>query len=518
MTALLVLPIVVPLLTAALTLTAWRSVSVQRWLSVSGAVVLLAVSLLLLRDVLAIETGVMATQAGGWPAPFGITLVADLLSAVMVALAACVGLAIAVFSVVSTPRSQERLGYYPLLHILMMGICGAFLTGDIFDLYVWFEVMLMASFVLLAMGGSREQTEGALKYVAINLFASALFLTALGLLYPMAGTLNMADLSGVLGAQSPVLVTVLATLFLVAFGIKAALFPLYFWLPASYHTPPAAVAAIFAALLTKVGVYSLLRVFTLLFVTDVGYTHTVILVLSGCTMVAGVLGALVQQDLRRVFSFLLISHIGYITMGLGLFTHLAIAGAIVYTAHHILVKAGLFLICGVIGRVGGTYELRRLGGLYVRRPEMAVLFLIGGFALSGIPPLSGFFPKVALMQAALETGRYTIVGAAILASVLTLYAVARVWSEAFWKAMPRQLERPVLPVAGMLAPIAVLAALTIGMGVYAEPVFRVAFRASEQLLTRTAYIEAVMGARGATPPVPHVSHPERHHILETVPR
>jgi multicomponent Na+:H+ antiporter subunit D len=503
MNALLVLPIVVPLLTAAIALTAWRSVSVQRLVSVLGAAVLLAVSLLLMRSVL--DAGVVATQAGGWPAPFGITLVADLLSALMVLLAAVVGLAIAIFSMVSTHPSQERLGYYPLLHILLMGICGAFLTGDIFDLYVWFEVMLMASFVLLAMGGSREQTEGAFKYVAINLFASALFLTGLGLLYPMAGTLNMADLAGVLAGQSPTLVTVLATLFLVAFGIKAALFPLYFWLPASYHTPPAAVAAIFAALLTKVGVYSLIRVFTLLFVTDVPYTHTVILVLSGCTMVVGVLGALVQYDLRRVFSFLLISHIGYITMGLGLFTPLALAGAIVYTAHHIVVKAGLFLVTGVMGRVSGTYELDRLGGLYVRQPAMAVLFLVGGLALSGIPPLSGFFPKVALMQAAIGTGRYAIVGAAIVAGILTLYAVARVWAEAFWKPMPRQLERPALPVRAMLAPVALLAMITIGMGVFAEPVFRVAFRAADQLLTRTAYIEAVMGTRDQGGPATHAS-------------
>ena len=492
MTTLLVLPIVIPLVTAALALAAWQSVRVQRVVTVIGSATLLVTAVVLMRAV--DDAGVLATQAGGWPAPFGITIVADLFSALMVLLAAVVGCAIAMFSVMSTSEDEERLGYYPLLSILMMGICGAFLTGDIFDLYVWFEVMLMSSFVLLAMGGSREQTEGAFKYVAINLFSSAIFLTALGLLYPMTGTLNMADLAGVIETLPPTRVTILAMLFLVAFGIKAALFPMYAWLPASYHTPPAATAAIFAALLTKVGVYTLIRVFTLLFVHDVGYTHTIILVLSGCTMVAGVLGALVQQDMRRVFSFLLISHIGYITMGLGLFTPLALTGAIVYTAHHIIVKAVLFLSAGVVARVSGTYELERLGGLYLRQPVLAVLFLIGGLALSGIPPLSGFFPKVALIQAALTTERYTLVGIAILAGVLTLYAVMRVWAEVFWKADPSP-GRPHVAVGPTLVPVGALVLCTIGMGVLAQPLFTLGERAAAQLLDRTAYVGAVMATR-----------------------
>jgi multicomponent Na+:H+ antiporter subunit D len=495
MTTLLVLPIVLPLVTAAVALAAWQSVRVQRVVTVVGAAALLVAAMLLLRAVA--EAGVLAAQAGGWPAPFGITIVADLFSALMVTLAAVVGCAIAMFSVMSTSETEERLGYYPLLNILMMGICGAFLTGDIFDLYVWFEVMLMSSFVLLAMGGSREQTEGAFKYVTINLVASAVFLTALGLLYPMTGTLNMADLAGVMDTLPPARVTILAMLFLVAFGIKAALFPLYAWLPASYHTPPAATAAIFAALLTKVGVYSLVRVFTLLFVQDVDYTHTIILVLSGCTMVAGVLGALVQQDMRRVFSFLLISHIGYITMGLGLFTPLALTGAIVYTAHHIIVKAVLFLTAGVVARASGTYDMDRLGGLYVSQPALAVLFLVGGLALSGIPPLSGFFPKVALMQAALETERYTLAGIAVLAGILTLYAVMRVWAEVFWKPSPAA-PRPPVSISRTLLPVAALCVCTVAMGVLAEPLFSLAGRAAGQLLGRTEYIAAVMGTR----PVP----------------
>jgi multicomponent Na+:H+ antiporter subunit D len=230
--------------------------------------------------------GIQATQPGNWPAPFGITLVADLLSAIMTVLAALMGLAIVVYSMGTIDARRVAFGYYPLLQILMMGVCGAFLTGDMFNLYVWFEVMLLASFVLLALGGERAQLEGAIKYVTLNLIASTLFLTAAGLLYALVGTLNMADLAVKLrGAEHQGLITTLSMLFLVSFGIKAGVFPLFFWLPASYHTPPFAVSALFAGLLTKVGVYALMRVFTLIFVGDMGYTHTLILIIAGLTMV-----------------------------------------------------------------------------------------------------------------------------------------------------------------------------------------------------------------------------------------
>ncbi|HSE87300.1 MAG TPA: proton-conducting transporter membrane subunit, partial [Candidatus Binatia bacterium] len=247
---LLVLPIIVPLVTAAISLLAWRSRPLQRLLGITGTLALLGSGLLLLSWVS--EHGIQAVQMGNWPAPFGITLVADLFSAIMVTLAGFMGFAVVVYSFVGIDPEREAFGYYPLLLILLMGVCGAFLTGDLFNLYVWFEVMLMASFVLLGLGGEQPQMEGAIKYVTLNLVSSALFLAAVGILYGLAGTLNMAELAIKLreGAQ-PELTTTVALMFLIAFGIKAAAFPLFFWLPASYHTPPVAVAAIFSALLTK---------------------------------------------------------------------------------------------------------------------------------------------------------------------------------------------------------------------------------------------------------------------------
>ncbi|MGD8656835.1 MAG: proton-conducting transporter membrane subunit, partial [Desulfobacterales bacterium] len=290
MKLLLILPILIPLTTAAFCLLSWQHRNVQRLLGALGSAAHLLVALLLLWSVR--QDGIFAIQVGNWPAPFGITLVADLFSAIMTVLGALMGFTVVIYSLASMDSGRESSGYYVFFHFLLMGVSGVFLTGDLFNLYVWFEVMLMSSFVLLALGGEKHQLEGAIKYVTLNLVSSALFLTALGILYGMLGTLNMADLSvQISDGKHAGVVSTLSMLFLVAFGIKSALFPLFFWLPASYHTPPVAVSAIFAGLLTKVGVYTLIRVFSLLFAMDIAYTHNIILVIAGLTMVTGVLGA-----------------------------------------------------------------------------------------------------------------------------------------------------------------------------------------------------------------------------------
>jgi multicomponent Na+:H+ antiporter subunit D len=497
----LVLPLLIPLLTAIATLLAWKWREGQRWLSILGAAGLLAATLALLASVW--QNGIQAVQIGNWPAPFGITLVVDLFSAIMLVLAGLMGLAVATYSLASMDAPREMYGYYPLLHILLMGVCGAFLTGDMFNLYVWFEVMLVASFVLLALGGERAQLEGAVKYVTLNLISSALFLAAVGILYGVAGTLNMADLARQLHqVQQPGLVTTLGMLFLVAFGIKAAIFPLFFWLPASYHTPPVAVAAIFAGLLTKVGVYALIRVFTLLFVQDVGFTHTLILVIAGLTMVTGVLGAVAQNSFRRILSFHIVSQIGYMVMGLALFTPLALAGSVFYIMHHIIVKTNLFLISGVTHRLQGSDQLKRLGGLYRAYPGLAVLFLIPALSLAGIPPLSGFWAKLMLIQAGLDIQQYLIVATALGVSLLTLFSMTKIWAEVFWKPAPAGPEPlATTPPEGatrgpgpgaLLLPIMALALLTVIIGLAVEPLFVLATRAAEQLLNPADYIETVL--------------------------
>jgi len=518
MNALLVSPILIPMLTALLCLMARRSRIAQRWISTAGAAALLGAGAALLASVWG--GGVQATQASGWPAPFGITLVADLLAGIMVFITGVIGLAVVVYSLGAADPRREMFGYHPLIHVLLMGVCGSFLTGDIFNLYVWFEVMLMSSFVLLVLGGERGQLEGAVKYVTLNLVSSAIFLAAVGILYGLVGTLNMADLavrSRDLTPQEQDVVTTVSLMFLVAFGIKAGLFPLFCWLPASYHTPPAAVGALFAGLLTKVGVYAMIRVFTLIFVGDLATTHGVLLVLAGLTIAAGVLGAVAQNEVRRLLSFLIVSQIGYMVMGLGLMVVLAggrtaqamtvatlgLAGSVFSLFHHMIVKANLFLIAGLIQRYGGSTDLRKVGGLLNRCWWLGLAFMIPALAHAGVPPLSGFFAKFAIIKAGLLAERWALVAVVLVAGLLTLWALMRVWSEVFWKPMPEGEALPAGPgrreARRMVAPVIVLAAMTVAIGLSAGVLFDLALSTAEQLLTPSAYIEAVLGAEGGAP-------------------
>ncbi|MGJ8602609.1 MAG: Na+/H+ antiporter subunit D [Marivita sp.] len=495
MSWLLALPIVIPFITAVLAFL-MRVSPWGRWVSVIGSGVLLAVSLLLMNAVL--REGVIAGQMGQWPAPFGITLVADLLSAVMVLITAIVAVAVSVYALADVDEHMERLGYHALFNMLIAGVVGAFITGDLFNLYVWFEVMLIASFGLLVLGGRPEQIDGGVKYVALNLVSTIMFLTGIGLLYGMTGTLNMADLASAVDGADQQLLTVVAVLFMIAFGVKAAVFPLFFWLPASYHTPSFSVSAVFAGLLTKVGVYALMRMFTLIFDHDTAFTHTILLWVAGLTMVVGVLGAAAQSDMRKILSFHIVSQIGYMILGLALLTPLALVGAVFYLVHHIVVKANLFLIAGVANKIAGGTELARIGGLYKSAPLLAVLFVIPAFSLAGFPPLSGFWAKFLLVKAALDIQAWFIAGIALAVGLLTIYSMTKIWAQAFWEPHPDGIEPKLSSLSGrdraaLLIPIAGLAALTVMIGVMPEPFVQFAQDSAAQLLDPSAYIAAVLG-------------------------
>jgi multicomponent Na+:H+ antiporter subunit D len=489
---LIVLPLLIPLLTAMILVMLWNRTRLQRLVTVLGASFYLVAVLALLFRVQ--RDGIRSVQIGNWPAPFGITFVVDLFSAIMLAVTGIIVLAVAIYSLGNIDARRAAHGYYPLYFVLVMGISGAFLTGDMFNLYVWFEVMLIASFVLTALGGERAQMEGALKYVSLNLLSSAIFLAAVGTLYGVTGTLNMADLAVVLPSLEHGLITALAMMFLVAFGLKAAIFPLFFWLPAAYHTPPAAVSAIFAGLLTKVGVYALVRVFTLIFVQETTYTHTVILVLATLTMLVGILGAISQRDFRRVLSFNLISHIGFMLFGLALFTPLAIAGMILYTIHHMIVKTSLFLGSGLVYRLSGTYNLEKLGGLYKSQPLVALLFFIPAISLAGLPPFSGFWPKLALFRAGLSAQQYLVIVVAVIMSLLTLYSMIKIWNQAFWKPAPEDTPAPKVEIPNwklQLVPVLALTLVIVALGLVPEPAFQLAQKAAYQILAPAEYIGVV---------------------------
>ncbi len=464
-------------------------------ISLAGALALLAVGALILSRV--VRDGPFAEQAGGWPAPFGITLVADGLSAIMVVLVGLVAVAVLVFALADVTPEEETNGHYPLTHAMLAGICGAFLTGDIFNMYVWFEVMLISSFGLLVVGGGKDELDGATKYVGLNLIATVAFISGVGLLYGATGALNMADLHGRLigrGAETPIIAS--AAFLIFAFASKAALFPVFFWLPASYHTPSFSTSALFSALLTKVGVYALIRVFTLVYDVEGTPIQTLLLWGAVLTMVVGAFGALSMTGVRRVLGFSIISSIGYMILGLAVATPLALVGAVFYLFQDVVVKANLFLGAGAARRLTGSELFGRSGGIWRQRPWFSLLFLIPALSLAGVPPFSGFWAKLLLARATLEDGRYGLTFAVLAVGLLTLFAMARVWSEVFWDAHPNGDHAITGRVpAAMLAPLLVLTGIVIWVGVEAGPFVDAAMAVGAAIIDPAPYIAAVLGPR-----------------------
>jgi multicomponent Na+:H+ antiporter subunit D len=497
--ALLVLPILLPLLGAAASILAGRTRSrtAQRAISITvlSAVIGLSIALLVEVD----RNGTVAVQAGGWPAPLGITLVADRFSALMLCVASVMLLAVLLYAIGQPGAERHHVGFQSVYLVLAAGVSASFLTGDLFNLFVAFEMMLTSSYVLMTLGGRADQVRTGMTYVVISLVASALFLTALALIYMATGTVNMADLSVKLGEVPTGLQSAFAVLLLVVFGIKAALFPLFFWLPDAYPTAPSPVTAVFAGLLTKVGVYAIVRTQTLLFPLD-ARPVTLILVAAGLTMLVGVLGAIAQSDVKRILSFNIVSHIGFMVMGLGLFTVTGLAAAVFYTIHHIVAKTSMFLTGGLIEHVGGSGRLSRLGGMVRTAPMVAVLFLIPALSLAGIPPLSGFVAKLALVEAGTEDARYVLVGVAILVSLLTLFSMIKIWSGVFWSPATEAPENPPRPVgrlggpALMVLPTAALVVFGLAIALAGGPLYRYSQRAAADLLDPASYVSTVLGS------------------------
>jgi len=493
-TALVALPVLLPLLGAALSVGLGRSRALQRLVGVVtlGAVTAISAALLLRVD----DEGTTAVQAGGWDAPIGITLVADRLAAIMLLIAMVMLLAVLVYAIGQPGAEVAHVGFHPVYLVLAAGVALAFLTGDLFNLFVAFEVMLMASYVLITLGGQRDQVRTGMTYVTISLLASALFLLSLGLIYGATGTVNLADLGPKLAELPDGLRSALAVLLIVVFGIKAAIFPLFFWLPDSYPTAPAPVTAIFAGLLTKVGVYALIRSQTLLFPVDT-QPGELLLVVAGLTMVVGVLGAITQNDIKRILSFHIVSQIGYMIMGLGFFTVAGLAGAVLYVIHHIVVKTTLFLVAGLVEFRAGTGELDRIGGLARLEPVLAVFYLLPALSLAGIPPFSGFVAKLALVDAGLSAEQYAIVAVSLVVSLLTLFSVTKIWANVFWEVPEVQesqmAERSTL--AGrtlMLGATGALVVLSLAIAVASGPLYDLSTRAAEELVDPAPYREAVL--------------------------
>jgi len=434
MTVLVATPVLVPLATAVLTTLASRRPRLQRSLSFAGVLVFLGCATMLV--MLAANDQPAIAAFGGWSAPYGIAFQLDRVGAALVLVTALMGAASLLFLLSDADTGQQHPLLIPLVHGVLAGVGGAFSTADLFNLYVWFEVMLICALGLFVLGGRLDQLDAGFKYLVLNLLGTLLLLMAIAAVYGATGHLNFDALGNAAEHLSPALLTMVLTALVLAFLIKAGGFPLYAWLPASYHTLPAPVLALFAGLLTKVGVYAIMRTLGDTFAPAPQLVTEALGWLAAATMLFGVLGAAHHWDIRRILAFHIISQIGYILLAIALASDAGNAATLFYTVHHIIVKANLFLIAAIIWRVTGSYDLRRIGGLYKLRPLLAVLFMIPALSLIGIPPLSGFWAKLLVLQEALAQERYVWTTVALVVSVLTLYSMMKIWMQAFWKRHP----------------------------------------------------------------------------------
>ncbi|WP_174616496.1 Na+/H+ antiporter subunit D [Virgibacillus ihumii] len=490
MTNILVLPMAIPVLTGIILIFLRHYIGAGRWISFSVMMANTFISLYILNQIQ--SEGILRLDFGGWEPPFGILFVADSFSMLLVLTTSLITAVCLLYAFSSIGEKREKMFFYPFVNFLVAGVNGSFLTGDIFNLYVNFEIMLLASYVLIALGDRKLQFRESIKYVAINVVSSFFFLIGIAYLYGMVGTLNMAHISQRVAesGQTPLL-TVIGVVFLVVFSLKAGLF-LYYWLPGSYSAPPTAVAALFGALMTKVGIYAMFRMFTLVFYHEPQITHNMIGILAALTLIGGSIGAIAYRDIRLIVSYNVLIAVGFIMVGLAVGTPEAIEGSIYYLVHDMVVKALLFLVAGTMIVLAGTARIDNMSGMIRNYPVLGWIFFIVTLSLAGIPPLSGFIGKVLVGQGAVETGAYILVALAFLSSIFVLYSLLRVFLNCFWGETIISVEDEIPMKKGWIIPCMLLTICTIGLGLGAEPLAVYVEDAANTLLNPEVYIDAVM--------------------------
>ncbi|MAX25747.1 MAG: Na+/H+ antiporter subunit D [Phycisphaeraceae bacterium] len=504
----IVLFVVLPMAAGIVTTFLHRYRQAQRWV---GAGFLIANMVFAFKALATVApTGaVLVSQMGNWLAPFGITIAVDTLSALMLTMASIVCFCVFLYCAFQFDRDQQGGFFHPMFHLLIMGVQWSFITGDFFNLFVAFEIMLMASYAIFCVGTSKKQMKQAYKYVLLNLLGSTMFVTCLGLIYGQLGTLNMADITRLaMDDKLPTSSLPVIAMMLLVFGGKTAIFPLWYWLPDTYHTLPSAIGGLFAGLLTKVGAYVMIRVFVMMFGTSTQVTDIIapiLLLTAGITMFLGVLGAVSMHTVRRILSIHIISQVGYMLMGMGLaiasgvapdIKEMAVAGAIFFIMHNMVVKCCLFLCGGLMVEHAGDDDLEKIGGLLKRAPWLATLFMIAALSLAGLPPLSGFFGKWVLLSAGFQSEHYVVVFFAVLTSLFTLLSMLKIWSYGFWspaqgKHVDQPKKRP-MTIGGMWG-IALLVIVALSMGLGAQKYYSMCAMAAKSLIDPTNYVKAVLG-------------------------
>ena len=494
-----VFTIALPIVMAVLMIFLKKHSNAQNILNILGSVAVLILSILLVKTVLA--DGIQVYEVGEW-GKYGIMLVADLLSAGMVLLTSVASLLALVYSLGYIEKRSLGNSYHPLFNLMVAGLNGAFLTGDLFNLFVFFELLLLSSCGLVIANETSSVTkpsdkmEATFKYLVLNMLGSFTMLIAILSIYGITGTLNMADIAlrislMVDAGTAPWYLYGAALLFIVVFGNKAALFPLHYWLPDVHPSAPSPISAMLSGVLIKVGVYGMLRVFFLIFPASLGIFSPLIMILALATIVIGGISAMGQSDVKRMLGYSSVGQIGYIFLGLGIGTIPAIAASLVYLVNHAIAKALLFLTSGAIMHHAGTRDMTKMGGMNKTAPFMSAVFLIGAMSISGLPPMGGFIAKFILFDAGLSAEYYIPIGIALVMAVFTLFYLFRGWQTMFWGEAEREYDSHKLPFT-MVVPMIVLAVLVLLMGLWAEPLVHYANLTATQLFDNQAYIEAVL--------------------------
>ncbi|WP_042461367.1 Na+/H+ antiporter subunit D [Neobacillus dielmonensis] len=494
MTNLIVLPILIPLLTGAILIFLNKKIVAQRIVAVFSSILTMIAALFIVQKVH--NEGIQSLNISSWEAPFGITLVSDMLSALLILTTSIIAFCCLLYSFKSIGEEREKHYYYSVFNFLLVGVNGAFTTGDIFNLFVFFEVMLMSSYVLLVLGGTKIQLRESIKYLLVNVISSALFVIAVAFLYSVVGTLTMAHISERVSQISadgmPGILTVIAVMFLIVFGLKGAIFPLYFWMPGSYYAPPAPVLALFGALLTKVGVYSITRTYTLFFYHDKGFAFQLLSILAILSIVVGVIGAIAYWDVKKIIIYNIIVAVGVILYGVSVMNPASIKGAVYYLIHDMIIKAALFFLVGIIINLTGSANLKKMSGLIGRYPGVGWTFFIASLALAGIPPLSGFVGKLLIVQGGFEGKSFFGAAIVLMSSLLVLFSVMKIFINGFWGQNQTYEGEEKAPVKWLLIAPVILVAISALYGVNSEAILPYIAQAADTLVDPQIYIEAVL--------------------------
>ncbi|SNZ11132.1 multisubunit sodium/proton antiporter, MrpD subunit [Terribacillus aidingensis] len=490
MTNLAILPILIPFLSGVLVAFTHNRLGLTRTLAMLLAIVHLITMGFLSFHVL--TEGSIVLEAGDWIAPYGIVLVLDPLSALLVLTTSIILVAAVWYAPSSVSEEQESFYFYAFVFLLITGVSGAFITGDLFNLFVFFEVLLMASYALITHGGKKVQLRESIKYVLINLFSSMLFVTTVSYVYAVLGTVNMAQLAERAAASdSPGIITTVAILLFFVFATKGAAFPLYYWLPRSYIVPNPVISALFGALLTKVGVYSLIRTFTLIFHQQPEIIDNLFIWVGNLTMLFGVLGALASRNIKLIVAYNIIPAIGFMLVGIGMFNIDGLSGSIYYLLQDMIIKAALFLLAGTIASLAGTADINKMGGMIRSHPMLGWMFFIGGLVLAGVPPFSGFIGKLLLVRGAFEKGETVTVIIMLITSLLILLSIVRAFIRVFWGEGNTGAE-PAGKHGSQIFSAGFLMLFTVFLGIGAEAILPSVQQIADYLLEPQTYIELVL--------------------------